>query len=646
LEYKEFTIYEILEQINRNEIVLPAIQRNFVWEKDQIDLLFESILSKYPISSFLFWKLTPKIKKNDNNVFFKFQEIAYGNTYNKSTPDRIQEYELKSTKFGVLDGQQRLSSLYIVFFGKYKIRPPKAWHSKTQYFEEYELYFDLNASPNSDDKFDFLKEEKPNYFKVRDIRNFYDDNLDEEILKQNIESYFDYKQITLSKRQFDNIFKLAQAFFLDRVIKTFIIDNNENDALEIFIRLNSGGTKLTKTDLVFSKIESSWAEAREKIDSQINKMNTEYAFSREFIILSLLYIYGQDGELSSVNIGRNIALQAKEDWDKICKALDTTIKLISNCGFDSNNKIGSYNALVPIFGYVFDNPQLRLNDKKLQNEITYYLMRSFFGSVFSSSSPHVLTRIRKNIKENNEFIADKLYKVKDVKGDTVDNLLKSEKNDKTRLCLYILHKEKSTIFNQEQDHIHPKAAFGDLNNKPENIDFSIWNDWNEKSDCLPNLHLLTENKNKNKSKKSLKVWLKERGISDSDFKITAMIPSEASLEFDMFDEFYDLREKLLRDKLEKLFGVSTTRKLNATFELLEVPIGATLIFDKDESIQCVVSNSKNTVIYNDKKYTISKLASELVGYPCNGFSWFRYKGEILSRRRERMENEAKYGSTL
>lgn len=642
MEYQEFTIYETLEKIDRNEIVLPAIQRNFVWEKDQIDLLFESILSKYPISSFLFWKLTSNIKKSGNNVFFKFQTLAYGNTYNKTAPDKVQEYELKQAKFGVLDGQQRLSSLYIVFFGKYKVRPSKTWHSKTQYFPEFELYFDLNASNNSDDKFEFLREQKPHYFKVRDIRNFHDRNLTEEALRQNIENYLKDKEMELSKKQIDNLFKLSQAFFLDKAIKTFIIDNNENDALEIFIRLNSGGTKLSKTDLIFSKIEASWPEARDKIDSQITKMNTEFAFSREFIILSLLYLYGGDGELSSVNIGKEVALKAKDDWERICSALDTTIRFISNCGFDNNNKIGSYNALVPIFGFIFNNPQLNRNDKKLQNEVSHYLMRSFFGSVFSSASPHVLTRIRKNIADSGEFVADKLYKVKEVRGDTIENLLRSEKNDKTRLCLYILHKEKSNTLNQEQDHIHPKSIFNDINNKPESIDISVWNDWVEKCDTLPNLHLLTENKNKNKSKKPLAKWLKERGISDSEFKESAMIPKEASLEFELFDEFYELREKSLREKLEKLFGVKTTRRSNATFELLGIPVGAILIFDKDENIQCTVANSKNSVFYEDKKHTISNLVSDIVGYPCNGFSWFKYEGETLSRRRERLENEALY----
>jgi len=640
VEYKEFTIYETLERINRNEIVLPAIQRNFVWEKDQIDLLFESVLSKYPISSFLFWKLTPRITKNQNNVFFRFQDLAYGNTYLKSSPNRLQDYELKKAKYGILDGQQRLSSLYIIFFGKYKIRPPKAWHSKTQYFEEYDLYFDLNANLNSDDKFEFLKEPKQNYFKVKEIQNFYQEHLTEQELDENINEYIDHKQLSLSKRQIDNLFKLSQVFFIDKAIKSFIIDNNENDALEIFIRLNSGGTKLTKTDLVFSKIEASWPDAREKIDAQIEKMNPEYAFSREFIILCLLYIYGEDGELSSVNIGKNVTIQAKDDWEKIVQALDLTKKLIAYCGFDSHNKIGSYNALVPIFGYIYINPSIKLNENRLQKEVTHYLMRSFFGSVYSSSSPHVLTRIRKNIREQSQFNADKLYKIKDVKSDTIENLLKSEKNDKTRLCLYILHKEKTNTLNQEQDHIHPRSVFLDYSNKHENIDDSVWTEWVEKSNCLPNLHLLTENKNKSKSKKPLTSWLKEKNITESDFKTTALIPIEASLDFDKFDEFYEIREKLLRSKLETLFGVVSTRKINATFEMLEIPTNSVLTYEKDKNIKCIVADLKNSVIFEGKKYTISKLASEFIGYPVNGFSWFRYENETLSQRRERLENQS------
>ncbi|MDR1617615.1 MAG: DUF262 domain-containing protein, partial [Treponema sp.] len=51
----EYNIFEILKNINQNKIILPSIQRDFVWTKQQVVALFDSIMLGYPISTFLFW---------------------------------------------------------------------------------------------------------------------------------------------------------------------------------------------------------------------------------------------------------------------------------------------------------------------------------------------------------------------------------------------------------------------------------------------------------------------------------------------------------------------------------------------------------------------------------------------------------------
>jgi len=80
------------------------------------------------------------------------------------------------------------------------------------------------------------------------------------------------------------------------------------------------------------------------------------------------------------------------------------------------------------------------------------------------------------------------------------------------------------------------------------------------------------------------------------------------------------------------------RRPNARFRSLNVPIGAELVFTKDSHITCTVLDDVNHVKYNGKQWSISKLASYLLeGASVNGFSYFRYDGEILSDRRSRLE---------
>jgi uncharacterized protein with ParB-like and HNH nuclease domain len=106
------TVKEAVERINRREYVLPAIQREFVWKPEQIIKLFDSLLKDYPIGSFLFWEVKPERK--DDFQFYEFLQNYH---------ERDQIHNPKATLTGdtavtaILDGQQRLTSLYIGLLG-------------------------------------------------------------------------------------------------------------------------------------------------------------------------------------------------------------------------------------------------------------------------------------------------------------------------------------------------------------------------------------------------------------------------------------------------------------------------------------------------------------------------------------------------
>ena len=118
-EYK--SIKEVVEMIGRNEVYLPAIQRKFVWTHEQTEIFFDSIMRGYPIGTFLFWFVRGE-KKNEY-TFYKFlQEYHERDKYlNEIAP----KPELKEEIIGVLDGQQRLSSIYLALQGTYAYR--KRW---------------------------------------------------------------------------------------------------------------------------------------------------------------------------------------------------------------------------------------------------------------------------------------------------------------------------------------------------------------------------------------------------------------------------------------------------------------------------------------------------------------------------------------
>ena len=117
-------IFDVIEEIKNDNYRLPSIQRSFVWEQDRICKLVDSLMSDYPIGSFLVWK-PPEILKVRTRKFTK----------DYKTGDRLisEEEPIQSSPHLVLDGQQRLQSLYMGFFGSYD--------------SEY-LYFKLNSNPD------------------------------------------------------------------------------------------------------------------------------------------------------------------------------------------------------------------------------------------------------------------------------------------------------------------------------------------------------------------------------------------------------------------------------------------------------------------------------------------------------------------
>lgn len=103
------TIKDAIDNIVSSTYLLPAIQRKFVWSSDKIEKLFDSIMRGYPVNSFMFWEIKDSNIKNS----FKFHPflIEYREFFKEDNPDI--DTKSNSDFFAVIDGQQRLTSIYI-----------------------------------------------------------------------------------------------------------------------------------------------------------------------------------------------------------------------------------------------------------------------------------------------------------------------------------------------------------------------------------------------------------------------------------------------------------------------------------------------------------------------------------------------------
>lgn len=143
------TIADAIKRIREHRLLLPAIQREFVWSHAKVEWLFDSLLQEYPIGSFLFWDVRDPQSKAD----YKYYEFLsdYRERYRTENPEFAT---IGHTDFdAVLDGQQRLTALYIGLTGTYAYYRGRVWRQDNEYaMPTRRLYLNVLAKAPEDDE--------------------------------------------------------------------------------------------------------------------------------------------------------------------------------------------------------------------------------------------------------------------------------------------------------------------------------------------------------------------------------------------------------------------------------------------------------------------------------------------------------------
>lgn len=220
--------------------------------RKKIEQLFDSILRGYPIGSFLFWKLQKEdIAKSDeqDENRLNFQLYQFITNYDERKPHNEKIHIEQITRDDlciVLDGQQRLTSLYILGL-KATLKKKGARNDNPSAYEEKRLYLNLKHQPNMDNpednyQFEFYAKVPTNdenhfWFKVGDILE----------LGSGVLNYVQkHQKHGLEENELNLLEKLKDAFHTKQLISFFEEkEKNLNKVLNIFIRVNSGGVKLS-----------------------------------------------------------------------------------------------------------------------------------------------------------------------------------------------------------------------------------------------------------------------------------------------------------------------------------------------------------------------------------------------------------------
>lgn len=569
------TIAEAIQSIDAKKYLLPSIQREFVWGVEQISKLFDSLMRDYPIGSFLFWEVEKE--KSKEFVFYEFLR-----DYHQQTNRHNEKANLNGSEnvTAILDGQQRLTSIYIALKGTYAYKlPNKRWDNKLAY-PVRKLYLNLLSEAEETEylyNFDFLTEDEASenddthhWFpvgKILDIKEQSDVN--EYLIEHDLSSNADKEKAKFANR---TLFKLYSIIHVNPTISFYQEKSQELDkVLNIFIRVNSGGTPLSYSDLLLSFASAQWdkKDAREEINKAVdetNEIGRGFNISKDFVLKACLVLCDfNDISFKVDNFNRTNMMKIQDEWDNITKAIRDAVRLISSFGFSREN-ITSNNLIIPIAYYLKhiglpDNFEVSNRTTADRIAIKKWFVRSLLKRVFSFSPDGVLNPVRALIKQNGDsgFPFEKI--VERFKGtnrtllfteEDISNLLYSKcSHGDTLIIMSILYPWADMRNNFHVDHMYPKSAFTVKRLEKRGITGDAIQFYMDNYNYLGNLQLLEAIPNIEKSAMDFGEWM-ERYVPQEargDYKKKHLIPTDISLGFDNFEEFFEARERLIYNAL-------------------------------------------------------------------------------------------------
>lgn len=413
------SIMSLLNQVRNDEIVLPAIQRDFVWDEDQIGVLLDSIMRGYPIGIVLLWE-----------TYGDTQYRSFVRDYRSSNlctfHDNSQRRRLKL----VLDGQQRLQSLYVALYGT---------------LEGKSLYFDVLSGTDSDD----MDEEK--YFfwfattsEVNELGTWVlaqlarpEGKRAKDFVLEHYERVSDLLTISIRDRRLlakqlserlslsdeeearveTNLSNLEERLSRDDgVLRVTTIDENlpshshcrksEADVLEIFVRVNSGGTLLTRSDLVFSMLKLNWKESTQALPEFVKGINEGNSLDLDTdFVIRCLFAVSDLGTKFNVDLLRKKSNVAKlrTNFESCCHAIRAAVDFLqTDCWCQSSRVIGGSSTLVPLVYYLFHT-----KDHQVRNDQVAGVRKALY--VFGFARPfsrYADSRLQTFIREELRPLAD------------------------------------------------------------------------------------------------------------------------------------------------------------------------------------------------------------------------------------------------
>jgi uncharacterized protein with ParB-like and HNH nuclease domain len=557
--WKSYRISDIITEIEEEKFVLPVIQRRLVWDEEKMEMLFDTLLKGDSFGGIMVIE-----EERDTKPLFNFRPFT-----KDGEPILSRQIDkLTQLKNFVIDGQQRLQTFYIGLKGSINGRV---------------LYFDLFSDYNTEFEFKFENDEsklpkqsKDNNGRPISEHNWYlasdlfmrlketndEDQVANEIIKsQNQTDDTKKTHIIKNVKAFYKNVITAETLGVSKVVvnKTLNEINNRQKIVELFRRLNDGGTKLSPFDLVASILKGFEWQMEAFLDEVLNEFK-DIGLNQDNLI-KLVFILQDNDSKEMVDISAADAEFAIKNKDRIRNTLLCLRKFLINSDLYNYYKEGN-RSFIPLFFVAYHLFHKQITDKEVETyfdnydannpeflRIKKWIYYSLVNGVFRSKGAGWIpykTGIKKILEKlkaykNQDFPTQEIFKVYYVHGITFTEIIDLSKLDvfDSQFMYYLIYDKEQTVRVQDIDHIMPKKILESMNY-----------DW-AKINSISNFQLLDYRTNRGeKNEKPFKYWIDKYVTDKAAYVSKHLIPPDESIwTEDKFEDFIAKRAELILDKI-------------------------------------------------------------------------------------------------
>ncbi len=367
----------ILALIDMGALTLPRFQRGYVWKRPDVSKLMRSLYKGYPVGNLLIWET--QATKQD----------VRGNQ-----PPVASGHKL------LLDGQQRITSLYGIIYGKL----PQFSDGNPHSFRD--LYFNVET-----EEFEFYGPTKMKH----DRRWISVTKLMQKGIGPFFPQFADHpEQETLVNRLLTITNIRSRNFHVETVTGA---DKTMDVVVDIFNQVNSGGTKLSKGDLALAKISAEWPQAREELQKRLMKWSKAgYNFNLDWMLRCINALITGHADFAELDRQDVTTEQVKDSLQRVEKLIDQSLYLISSrLGLDYHQVLGSPNALPAIIRF-FDKEK-SWPDHISRNRLLYWYIHAMLWGRYSGQVETVIRQDITAIAENKDPVSALIDQLRQQRGD-------------------------------------------------------------------------------------------------------------------------------------------------------------------------------------------------------------------------------------